>query len=73
MSTARSSAARSRWPPRPVEAGQRIFEDLVGDRAKAIPVGNHRMGRGPAERQALGEAELELLKARERQPRHKSG
>ena len=50
--------------PRPVEAGQRIFEDLVGDRAKPIPVGNHRVGRGPAERQALGEAQLELLKAR---------
>ena len=51
-------------PPRPVEAGQRVFEDLLRDRAEPIPVGNHRVGRGPAERQALREAQPELLKAR---------
>ena len=52
--------------PRPVEACQGIFEDLVRHRAEPIAVGNHRMGRGPAKRQVLGEAQLELLKARER-------
>ena len=50
---------------RPIKARQRVFEDLISDRAKSIPLRNDRVCSGPSERQTLCEPKLEFLIARE--------